>query len=525
MAASVGLDSRSSSFESRYHTNRTNSHYLGIISTVQTPSKLILLLIGISGGISSSHAQQPAISQNASTTGQSTASSPASEKALIYVYREGSIIGLAGSPILFANNSFLAVLNNSRYAQIEMPPGTVVVGATISLTQTQAPSVYVGLGQYLPPTLRWPRCAGNPKKPSCSWDVSASSQVADDHGCAKVDWQHVDNADPEDLALCGRELNSTSAALDNWLDPVNKSAAILFGALIPGAIGNNALSNALNLPGGDIKAWLQMCGPDPFPARTSQEVDKIKRDLKRGDTSDNWSRCSNQTAAADLMLQIKKRVRIEAEAGKTYYVKWSAASASGGKMTLEDEVTGAKGIKGLHPVEAAVAPTAALAGDAQPSGPPPLSINLPADSAAAIADTGLVFLLKHIGFASITADLYVISGKPGGEEPIRTFTNDRVASDAYIARFASADSCKGNPATVDGYQVWCFKVKSNEVSRKHDKAQNLGIVTSNGRRFKVQAVDLHLGGACKVKTECYGVDAEVSEEALDTSPPRDAQPQ
>jgi hypothetical protein len=47
---------------------------------------------------------------------------------------------------------------------------------------------------------------------------------------------------------------------------------------------------------------------------------------------------------------VRVRVEIDAEAGKTYYLKWSVSS-SGGKMQLVDAAKGAKEIKGLHPVK------------------------------------------------------------------------------------------------------------------------------------------------------------------------------
>ncbi len=47
---------------------------------------------------------------------------------------------------------------------------------------------------------------------------------------------------------------------------------------------------------------------------------------------------------------VRVRVEIDAEAGKTYYVKWSVSS-SGGKMQLVEAAKGAREIKGLHSVK------------------------------------------------------------------------------------------------------------------------------------------------------------------------------
>lgn len=301
--------------------------------------------------ISVTNARQPTVLQDtngsSSATEQSLASPPPAGKALVYVYRQGHIVGAGVHPLIFVNDSFLAVLKNSNYAEREVPQGTVVVAATVALEHTEPGSAYVGLSQYFPPTLRWPKCLGDPRKPSCTWDAAGQTPEKEEHGCAKVDWRRVDEARHEDSALCRKELSTTSAALDNWLDPNRKSRELLLGMLVPGALGNVLLMDAASGPKGDLSAWLQMCGPNPFPQRSSQEVDKIRSDLKRGDYSDEWSRCKNEAAAADLMLQVKERLRIEAEAGKTYYVEWSV-SGSGGKMKFVDAATGAKKISNLH---------------------------------------------------------------------------------------------------------------------------------------------------------------------------------
>lgn len=232
-----------------------------------------------------------------------------------------------------------------------MPPGAAVVGM-VPLTQGEAQpgSVYRGLAQYLPPTLRWPRCGGDPRKPNCTWDTPVPTQVNDEQGCQRVDWRHVDEARPEDLALCRRELSTTSAALENWLDPNRKSKEFLLGMLLPTTLGGGLLGDSISGPKGNLNAWLQMCGPSPFPQRSSEAVDRIRSDLKRGDSSDDWSRCKNEEAAAYLLLMVKARVRIDAQPGKTYYVKWSWA-VSGGKMEVVDEATGAKDVRKLHPTK------------------------------------------------------------------------------------------------------------------------------------------------------------------------------
>jgi hypothetical protein len=278
---------------------------------------------------------------------RSTSSAPLAAK--IYVYENGR--QYAGDPLILINDTFLAVLSHKSYVEGDVPQGAAVVGMIpFAQGEAQPGSIYRGLAQYLPPTLQWPRCGGDPRKPKCTWDTSAQTQVNDDQGCSRVDWRHVDQALPEDLALCRKELSTTSAALENWLDPNRKSKEFLLGMLLPTTLGGGLLGDSISGPKGDLSVWLQMCGPNPFPQRSSEAVDKVRSDLKRGDDSDDWSHCKNREAAAYLMLMVKARVRIDAEPGKTYYVKWSWA-VSGGKMEVVDEATGAKDVRKLHPTK------------------------------------------------------------------------------------------------------------------------------------------------------------------------------
>jgi hypothetical protein len=54
-------------------------------------------------------------------------------------------------------------------------------------------------------------------------------------------------------------------------------------------------------------------------------------------------------AAAEARKKENERARFEAEAGKTYYLKWTAgAMATGIKVTPEDPSVGAKEMSKLH---------------------------------------------------------------------------------------------------------------------------------------------------------------------------------
>ncbi|HXM40541.1 MAG TPA: hypothetical protein VN924_04775 [Bryobacteraceae bacterium] len=256
---------------------------------------------------------------------------------------------------VFVNGDFLAELPNSSYASIQVPQGTI---AFTSWWLEHAPNFrsithQVPLGQYFPPVLQWPKCVGNPKKPTCSFDAPVQSPE-EGNGCASVNWRRAGEARREDVALCRYELAMTTNALENWVDPDRKRRALILGLLLPGMFGAGELSYALRIPGGDLTAWLQMCGPKPFPSPSPQEADKLRLDLAKGDYSGDFSRCWNGLIEAARVLSQKELLRIEVEAGKTYYVKWHVPYKPGTplpKMVPVDEASGAAEISALHPAQ------------------------------------------------------------------------------------------------------------------------------------------------------------------------------
>lgn len=62
---------------------------------------------------------------------------------------------------------------------------------------------------------------------------------------------------------------------------------------------------------------------------------------------------SSAAALTDATKEENERIRIEVEAGKTYYLKWTSGMfATGVKVTPVDEATGAKEMSTLHPSKA-----------------------------------------------------------------------------------------------------------------------------------------------------------------------------
>lgn len=66
---------------------------------------------------------------------------------------------------------------------------------------------------------------------------------------------------------------------------------------------------------------------------------------------------STGAALSEARRKENERIRLDVEAGKTYYLKWtSGAMATGIKVTLEDPSVGAKEMSKLHPSKPVVQP-------------------------------------------------------------------------------------------------------------------------------------------------------------------------
>jgi hypothetical protein len=216
-------------------------------------------------------AQILTISQDStSTAGQATASPMPAGKGLVYVYRQGSIVGAAGRPLIFVNDDYRAKLHNSNYMLLEVPQGALDVTATVSLLE---------YGRFPPLIGEW---ASGP-------------------GCASVDWPRLVAVPYATVALCKDELTSLLA-----------------------------------------RCGVKVLGGVPITWRI---VPQCNYKLNGADAAFNYIGLAMRPKEL-----VHEQLRIEVEAGKTYYVKWSG-STSGGKMQIEDATSGAKEIRKLHPVE------------------------------------------------------------------------------------------------------------------------------------------------------------------------------
>lgn len=81
-------------------------------------------------------AQQPAPAPAASCAADpSTVTTPAADKALVYVFRESSMVGAAGYEIVFVNGSLMGEFHSGNYSVCEVPPSTVVLSSLERITK------------------------------------------------------------------------------------------------------------------------------------------------------------------------------------------------------------------------------------------------------------------------------------------------------------------------------------------------------------------------------------------------------
>jgi hypothetical protein len=200
------------------------------------------------------------------------------------------MLGVVGHPVIFINDYLLAQMHAANYTSVQIPQGPVVITATFAYD-----------GQLSIPSPAVPATAG-------SWAALP--------GCVGLDWRRLAAASPSDITLCQKGL----AGLYSECAPtVSYSGCALPGCVLIKTTRVPACYSSLN---GSADA--------PFLLSiAAQERDALANGLPH-------------PHSGNLHLQL----RIEAEAGKTYYVKWSV-STSGGKMELVDTANGEKEIRGL----------------------------------------------------------------------------------------------------------------------------------------------------------------------------------
>jgi hypothetical protein len=211
---------------------------------------------------------------------------PSAGKALIYIYRQGGMLGALGQPVIFINDYLLAQFRTSNYTSVEVPQGSAAITATFAFQG------HLGLPE----------------------PIGAWAQLP---GCVGLDWRRLAAAPPADISLCQGGLAELFARCS---PKVTYSGCALPGCVLIKTTHVPACFSSLN---GSADA--------PFLLGMAPQLQNA---LASG---------LPQKPSGNLHLQL----RIEAEAGNTYYVKWSV-STSGGKMNLVDAAIGEKEIRGLH---------------------------------------------------------------------------------------------------------------------------------------------------------------------------------
>jgi hypothetical protein len=216
-----------------------------------------------------------------------TASPPPSPgNALLYIYRQGGMVGALGHPVLFVNDYLLAQLYTSNYAAMQVPQGSAAITATFAFQ-----------GKLVLPS------------PIGSWATLP--------GCVGLDWRRLAAAPPADITLCRDGLS----ALYTKCSPI----VTFSGCALPGCV----LTKTVHVPA----CFSDLSGSNdaPFLLDIAQQLPgALANGLPRPPT-----------------VNLRTQLRIEVESGKTYYVRWSVTT-SGGKMILVDGPAAEKEIRKLN---------------------------------------------------------------------------------------------------------------------------------------------------------------------------------
>jgi hypothetical protein len=260
-------------------------------------------------------------------------------RSTVYFYRTDKKRD-ADSIQILVDGDRVATLHQASVASVVLVPGAHVLSVTDQNIDVVNP--------FFPPDLRWPTCVGEPKKANCTWEPPAQPAAETNRGCGMIKWRQLNNANSDDLAVCKNELNSAAAALDSWRNPNQKAGGLLAGFLIPGSLGNVIAANALNTPSGS-PVWLQICGTTPFPKSGSPEARQMIKEMQRDVEGSEWGRCKNRVAEAFMLLQSKEFLRLDAEEGKSYYVRFNQARNGSTRAELVGSTLGGQAIIALQP--------------------------------------------------------------------------------------------------------------------------------------------------------------------------------
>lgn len=132
----------------------------------------------------------------------------------------------------------------------------------------------------------------------------------------------------------------------------------------------------------------------------------------------------------------------------------------------------------------------------QPANPIPDSSTITLKNDSAVFDdlSGLTLVLKHMGFAPITAKLYVVAPRVGFAPALAPYSHDRKKAEAYAAIYKEAlPKCDGNFAAVGDNEVRCYYIQDMLIKPKHDKSQHLGIIAIKGRVINLWATKFDPG--------------------------------
>lgn len=212
---------------------------------------------------------------------------------MLYVYRRAQSRGF-GHPeedrqsLIYVNGYLVNPLHNSEYVAMEVPEGTVAVAATPA---------------------EW-----------SYFKFPSTGDWASLPGCAVLDWRRLATASPRDIELCKAGLNELNTKCGIYETTLGAGPARVVITHVPDC--------NYKLAGSGLSSLQSIRPRGPY---------------------------SGQYAPGLLNYALTPpsvRLQIEAEAGKTYCVKWFIGGSFGSGntwMTMVDPKTGDKEMRGLKP--------------------------------------------------------------------------------------------------------------------------------------------------------------------------------
>jgi hypothetical protein len=321
-------------------------------------------------------AEKPVAEANPPVQDNNTpATSTSPGKALVYVFRERQMHGAGEQSRVFVNDSLIGVLHLANYSSIEVPPGTTVVVATFPNAEGASPIEDLRLPNM---SGAWTLLPGCTSFPALGWRQFAAAANDDLLRCEseigklkETCGPYTSTISPNTSTATMEDLNLTVTFADGkrWLISNRQGGGYFRGVAVDGTfvlIQPVRFPRISDLMHGGSSWVVEAPGDRNGPVHLSVPTCNFKL-TELGDASTLFSEAEGlkdfhaRTAGTQgsthvsgmRVAMFQARLQFQAEAGKTYYVKYSFSANIGAttKLTLVEPKEGEKEVKHAHPIK------------------------------------------------------------------------------------------------------------------------------------------------------------------------------